>query len=85
VILGEQYLKVLSGHSRHRRDEVSAYLAEIGKGSLKGWQFFEVADTLEPLFCKVVLAPLDGPVRLGVLEGLSAFPGAPSRTYRYRR
>ena len=40
---------------------MSAYLAEIGrKGSLKGWQFFEVADTLEALFCKVVLAPWTG-------------------------
>jgi len=37
---------------------VSAYLTEIGrKGGLKDWQFRQVVEALEALFCKVVVAP----------------------------
>jgi integron integrase len=60
VIRAEQYLKAYPATplSRHRPEEVSAYLEEIGrKGGLKDWQFRQVVDALEALFCKVVVAP----------------------------
>ncbi|MGH8594981.1 MAG: pentapeptide repeat-containing protein [Gammaproteobacteria bacterium] len=63
VIRAEQYLKTYPEMplSRHRPEEVGAYLEEIGrKGSLKDWQFRQVVDSLEALFCKLVVAPWAG-------------------------
>ena len=63
VIRGEQYLKAYPDTplSMHRPDEVNAYLTAIGRqGSLKDWQFRQVVDALEALFCKVVVAPCAG-------------------------
>jgi hypothetical protein len=63
VLRGEQYLKPYPNTilSMHRPDEVNAYLTEIGrKGSLKDWQFRQVVDALEALFCKVVVVPWAG-------------------------
>jgi Phage integrase, N-terminal SAM-like domain len=63
VIRAEQYLKTYpeTPLSRHRPEEVSVYLTEIGrKGSLKDWQFRQVVDALEVFFCKAVVAPWAG-------------------------
>ena len=60
VIRAEQYLKTHPDTplSRHKPEEVSAYLEEIGrKGGLKDWQFRQVVEALETMFCKVAVAP----------------------------
>jgi len=52
---GKRYLKAYPDTplSRHRPEEVSVYLEEIGrKGGLKDWQFRQVVDALEALFWK---------------------------------
>jgi hypothetical protein len=60
VVRVEQYLKAYPATplSRHRPEEVRAYLEEIGrKGGLEDWQFRQIVDALDALFCKVVVAP----------------------------
>ncbi len=63
AIRAEQYLKAYPDTplSRHRPEEVSGYLEGIGrKGNLKEWQFRQIVDALETMFCKVVVAPWAG-------------------------